>query len=250
MSIKKNPHKYDIIPNNEEYRSSKWYWPEKKGYHKGDPPDLSSTYSTNFFIESALYFFASSTLICYTATPRLDNTVRFIGDGMWIGISLALLALYSFLVSLYFPLFSKTPRAICFSTFHIFPKRSRSDKWKLMTRFVLIATIFLLPFRILALSNTGYANKEGIVYHPYWSVADQHFVYDEIVDVQVDIIDNRASHCYLINSEGKRFDLLGNYINIDFPDEAAKDSILRLMPEDLKVSVLGALEDKGTYLLS
>ena len=240
--IKKNPRRFDVIPNVEKYRSSVWYWPENKGYNKKDPPELITPYCAQYFIGSAIYFFASFAIIYYSSMPKLENTVRFIGEDTGTIITFFMCALYSVLISFYFPLFSKKPKAICFSSFHIYPKFPRSDKWVKMTRFVLIATVILFPFRILALSNKGYANRDEIVYHPFWSIVDQHYVYNDIVDVQIEKKGNIVTHCYLINTNGKKFDLIGNYINIDIPNGTIKDSVLQLVPEGLCEKILEILE--------
>lgn len=242
-SIKGDPRKYNTIPNYKAYRDSKWYWPENKEHHKGDPPDLATVYFTPFFIGVALYYFASSEFIYYSSMPRLENTVRFFPEGVWSSITFFMYALYSLLVSFYFPLLLKSPQANCFSTFHIFPKRSRADKCLIMTRFVLIVTVLLFPFRVLALSNKGYANSEEIVYHPFWSCSDQHYVYNEIVDIQFVVKEDRVIHCYLVNDKGKKFDLLENYTNIDNSEETTKNAVVNLMPEHLRERItLGTID--------
>ncbi len=234
-SIKKDPHKYDKIPNYDNYRGSSWYWPPKKSYNKGDPPEYAGRYCVPFLLAAAMYYYASTVGIYVLSAQNDSYAIRFYDIGGWSGFTILLYMAYALLLSFYCPLFFKSPIAISFCTFTLFPKRARSDKWAIMTRTVLIATILLLPFRLLALNNNGCANSEEIVYRPYGSFVEQHFVYDEVKEIRVVMKEERVLDCWLVNSEGRQFDLSGQYCNGDEPEKrVAMEQFVRLLPEGLK----------------
>ena len=231
-TIRANPQKYDRIPNYEQYRNSSWYWPEKKDHHKGDPPDLATRYAIPFFFGVALYYFLSTVCVLNFFVPRGGNTVRFIGNSGWLVVAYLLYALYALLLAFYFPLFFRSPEAICFSTFCIYPRRSRSEKWVKMSRFALVVALILMSFRFFALTHTGYASEKEIVYRPFWHISEQRFVYDELIDIQYETGKDGVSHCYIMNTNGQRFDLFGSYVDLDHPHKETRESFLQLLPEE------------------
>ena len=231
-SVQKDPHRYNLVAESEAYHSSKWYWPPKKPHKKGDPPDLSTVYPWKFLAGVVIWYFVSSIYV-YALSPHETGSIQFFGSGAWFYITVVLLLSYAFLLSQFIPLLFKSPKAVCYSMFHICPGRPRSKVLEKMTRYVLIATLVLLPFRLFALCNTGYANEREIVYRPFWSIAEQRFVYDEIQDVQCEYDGDRMIHCYLVNGNGQRFDLLGQYTNPTNQYQSVPEALRELIPEEL-----------------
>ena len=231
--IRTHPQKYDAIPGYEQYRSSSWYWPAKKEHRKGDPPDLATNIAATGLVCIVLAFFVSTTAVYYLSAPGGEDIVKFVGAGAWMLSSYALIGAYSILLAFYLPLFLKTPKAISFSLFHICPKSTRSAAWEKMTLYVLIATVALLPLRVSSLCNTGYADREKIVYRPFGSVREQTIYYEEVRDVIVEQEGGGTVHCYLVDRQGERFDLNGRYTFLAPSDGEGMAPFLRLLPETL-----------------
>lgn len=233
ISVKNNPRQYDTPSGYSKYCDSGWYWPPRKEHHKGDPPDLSTDYPMGFLCGGFLYYFLSSVYVYALSIPKGVGTIRFIGSGTWILFSYLLYALYASLMAFYLPLFFNSPKAICFCSFHIYPKVPRSDAIRIITKYVLIATIIVLPFRVLALCNRGYANQKEIVYSPYWSLTEQHFVYDKLRNVSVEYDSKQIAHYIIINEAGQKFDLTGKYVSFDGLRGEILEEIIPLLPEKI-----------------
>ncbi len=235
--VRTNPHRFDAIPGYENYRNSAWYWPLKKSYRTGDPPDRSTGLAAPLLVCAVMYFFISTAAVYYLPKLQSDDMIQFAGKGAWMLLSYALLGWYSILLAFYIPLFLKTPKAICFSLFHIYPKQPRSTAWEKMTRFVLIATIILLPFRAFSLCNTGYVNSQEIVYRPFWSLREQHFTFDEGCELLAEQKDEETVHWYLVNENGDRFALDGHYTFIDETKGKGRTVFLKKLPDSFSEKI-------------
>ena len=209
IDIYRNPSRYNKIPRYEEYLHSSWYWNPKKEYSKGDPPQkalLQVSWIGDVmilvyaFLQYAIRMISTDAETVYYIRGFYLSTISF--------ISVLLLSAYFYLLAAYMQFYSTSPRAICFRVFHVFHKKGALQALKSISLIVLVANTLILPMTFLQLNNYAIVKKDQIIYSPYFTLEEQVFPYDNIINVE-SICNNKGieTNYYISNAEGDRFDL-------------------------------------------
>ena len=206
--IHQNPDLFDIIPGYENYRSSKYFWPINKEYGKRDSPD------NGFAITIIPVFIAS--YLWVTAVDKFHSigssvqgyTFHLLGQNGSLYIALSWV-LFAFVLSFYSALFSRLPKDIQFTLFHMGRGERRSVVWKRWTIWAIVVVAIQCPGHICSMAYGGYVNEMELVYTDGFDLEPHAFVFSDIVTCEIvkDDATEQVIHYYLENEVGNRIDL-------------------------------------------
>jgi len=242
--VKKHPKKYDVIPGYEQYKRSRWYYPLKETKsasrkyrlsHTGVvKPSVAEAHDIAFVLVALPLVGSVFGAIIFSRPylPRNETTIRFFVSFSGFLAAVLVLLLYAVCVSHYLVMFSDKPKAILCNLHTIFPGEARSEAWRKMTAIILAATLIVCPLHVLALKNSGYADSERIIYSPFFSLCDKTIEYRDIEKVEILYEDGEEKHCFLISTDGSRFDIDRKYDSSD-SSISLRDFVFSHLPQEI-----------------
>lgn len=203
--VAREPSKYNRIKGYDEYKKSIWYWKPGKDYGKKDPPDNCGL--CNVWLGAALFMWLVLPYASFLGGAFIPDAIECFSS--LLGLANLVFSFAFVCIAMHFSaLFSKRPMCICFSLFHIFPKKQRYIAWKNTLLILLVSCVIYFPIRTIGIFNYGYVCDDRIVYSPAFSLEENVFNFD---DVTVNIVPNEdgqeIEHYYICNSSGEQLDI-------------------------------------------
>ena len=181
IDIFRNNKKYDTIKGWDKYRKSFWYEKDSDYYRLSSKNYWAPiiTQIPMLGITIGLYYLLSILVQRYLFAP--DNAlVVFRTDSYYI--SFLGLIFFASLFCFWICYNSKAPVLIA-ATRVAFNSETRGGDWKKLIVSLLIVTFISFPLCILSIDNYGYVTEQKISYNPLFSIGEQDYPYDEIVEV-------------------------------------------------------------------
>ena len=220
------PGRYNAIKGYEGYEKSSWYWDTKKPWSNLDPPQYSIRCCMGLCFFLCIWF-----VLIYPSDLGLFSPRG--ADSFFLPftfLSKCLGVVFAFVVSYIQPIFSAKPIKICFTIYHLFPRKPRHVVWKRSVLILLISCIIYFPIHTIGFFSYGYVEDDKLIISPAFSFNEQVYEYDSISETEVLLNgDGTIDKYFIYNEHGDCFDIYS------FGTDKIRDEVLeKIYLGDLK----------------